>query len=240
MGTIGTLADQLNIKIGSTEVQHLVATGALPGTTILFAAAKNGTGKGRLRIDAAGLISWRAPGSATFGTGQTGVTGTWLLRDGEEQGKWVRLQIWEDYLPVSPQEADVLLTNIYGEIAGDDCAAAQAAAGQVVTTTVILENVSTYTLTGLKVWLEGGGVVGGFRDLLSWLWKRPSRGSMSAIEISDDNITFVTPWNEADGLILSSIAAGKTITLYVRRTVTAGSSYDPAMAVELQVGFTGI
>lgn len=236
MADIGKLADQLKIKIGSTEVTHLVATGAVPGTTILFAAAKNGTGSGRLRTDADGLVSWRAPGSSTYGPGQTGEDGTWLLYDGEDRSKWVRIQIWEDYLPTGPQEADVLLADIFGEIAGADTTASQATAGQVVTTTVTLENISTSVLSGLKVWLNGNASAG-FRDVLSWILKRPSRGSLSVISISDDDITYVTPLTEADGIALGDIGPGDTVTLYVKRTVTAGSSYDPAAGVDLQVGF---
>lgn len=121
MPSPGDNADSLRIEVGGVEDRSLAAVGAVFGTAILAAAGRNGPGRATLRYSAAGL-QWRAPGSATFGTAvPVASDGDFLVEDGEDKSKWVRVRAKAAKLPAGLVEAGILLGDRFGNaIGGDD------------------------------------------------------------------------------------------------------------------------
>ena len=87
--------DALLIEESAVEVTHLHLIGTIPGVIPLLAAARNGPGSAMLQSTGDGTyIQWRAPGSMTSGTAILCATdGNYLLRDGEDANKWLRVQV---------------------------------------------------------------------------------------------------------------------------------------------------
>ena len=215
-------ADALRLKVAAVELQHLAVVGAIPGVIPYLAAARNGPGTARIRSTGDGsVLSYRAPGSATWGSPMSAaVDGEYLLCDGEDADKWLRITVDVSFLTSGPAEARVLLTRLYDVgVADDDVTAAEASAGDVATYTITLENTSTVTLSHLRIWLD---------PTTYWL------------EISDDGATWVTPASVAAALALPDLAAGATDTLHLRRTLPAGSPPEPSILNQIHLSFCGL
>ncbi len=123
----GRRGDALRLELAGVELRGLRAVGAIPGTLVLAAGGANGTGTGRLRSWGDGtFLSWQAPGSATPGPeALIPSDGDWILEDGEDRAKWIRLRVWTASLVAGPAEALVRLQDRYGAgVAADDQAAA--------------------------------------------------------------------------------------------------------------------
>lgn len=244
MVAIATHADAVRLSVSTIEVQHLVAFGTIRGVAIDQVAARNGEGVGRLRSTGDGTrLSWQAPDSSTFGTPATiAADGTYLLEDGEDRDKWVRVQVWASHLAPGPAESRVHLVDVFaGGAAHDDVTSGEAAAGDATVYTITLENDGTVYLSDLRVWL--GGVPAGnagwrhpWHLLLGW----HSSGPAGRLEISEDNVTFVRPGSEADALVLPDLAPGGTDTLYVRRTIGGGAIADADVLALLHFAFNGL
>ncbi len=215
-------ADALRLEVSTVEIQPLAAVNTIPGVVILFAAGRNSPGMGRIRSTGEGtLLSWQAPGSDTFGTSlDCSIDGTYVLEDGEDPDKYIRIEVYGDYLRPGPIESRVFLDDLYDNGAvDDDVTAGEAAAGDLATYTITLENASGYILSGIVVWLD-----------------YPS----ADLEISDDGAAWVSPTSEDSGLAFPDLAVGGTHTLHLRRTITAGASSDPAVLNLFHLGFNGL
>lgn len=217
---IATRGDALRLKLAGVESQSMVAVGAVPGLAVLAVAGRNGVGVGILKVSGSGTgLAWKAPGSASFGHAQPiTADGSFLLEDGDDSDKWIRVAAYTDYL--SDGEGVVYVQDKYNnEVGQDDVTAAEASAGDVTDFSISVHNDSHVILSQVKFWLDA---------------------SVSGIEISDDDITYVSPTTEGTALAMADIPAGGSITLYVRRTIGAGASSDADILNILECKYSGI
>ena len=211
--------DALRLEVDSVEIVHLTLVGTIPGVVPLLAAARNGPGVGRLQSEDDGTwLSWRAPGSATFGPAvHCSPDGTYLLRDGDDWDKWLRVAVYSAHLKPSAT-ADVSLGDCYsGGGAGADVTAEEAAAGNVSTREVTVRNASTGPIVNVRIWTD------------------PTHDGRT--EVSLNNIDWSTPTTELSAVRIIEVAAAATATLYVRRTVAVGQAADPRELVHLNFSF---
>ncbi|HUX15706.1 MAG TPA: hypothetical protein VMW52_04485, partial [Phycisphaerae bacterium] len=197
--------------------------GTVPGVVPLAVAglAGPGPGAGHLRAGEDGSsLAWRAPGSATFGPlAPVALDGDYLLEDGEDADKWLRVRVYVDDLPDGAAEAEVLIQDRYANGLGhDDVTAAEAAAGDQADWTLTLENVSAVRLERVVAWLV----------------------NTVAIEISADDVTYRRPTLEVEALGLGAVEPAGSIPLYVRRTVAAGAGPQPRLLNRLRLAFNGL
>jgi len=213
-------ADALRAKIAGTESPSLRVVGALAGVVPLLASGACGRGTARLRTDGESGVAFRAPGSDVYGpAAAVAADGTYLLEDGEDRDKYLRVAVHTDYLPEAAAEALVLLEDRYANHVGrDDVSAAEAEAGHVESWTVTLENVSASILTRVVAWIV----------------------ETQDLQISDDGATWVRPTDEAHGLVLGSIAPGQTDVLHLRRSTPAGAPSSPNLLNRVAVAFDGL
>lgn len=221
MPAAATQGDSIRILSGGVEVEHLHAVGTIHGVAIRQVAAACGEGVGRISSANAGMhLRWQAPGSATAGASvDVSAGGQFLLLDGESTAKWIRIEAYTAQMLASPQAAQVILTAVYNNAIGsDNVSAAEAAAGDVETWTLTLQNDSATPVADITVWIDA---------------------ATAGMEISDDGATWVAPTSEATGLDLGDLAAAATVTLHLRRTISAGAPADPDVTNLLHYSFTG-
>ena len=217
MGNEATAADSLRLKFSGSEIQQLHRIRTIPGVSVLAAAGKNGVGAGNLRSVGDGtFLQWRAPGSGTFGPRLKVTDGNWIVKDGEDLDKWVRVEVFASFLKPSSEEAQVLLDDVYNNGGNDDITAAEATAGFSASWQMDMVNESAKTLHRLVVWIDP---------------------ATSGITISDDDVVFVSPTTEATGLEFGDLAPGGSLPLYIKRTIGAGASEDPRVLDVLQFSY---
>ncbi|HUU97011.1 MAG TPA: hypothetical protein VM487_14825, partial [Phycisphaerae bacterium] len=68
------------------------------------------------------------------------------------------------------------------------------------------------------------------------VWLDPA---VSGLEISHDDVTYVSPTTEANALELGDLAPSGTATLYLRRTIAAEAEADPKVLNHLRHSFYG-
>jgi len=218
----GERADSVRLVYSSTDVPHLLAVGAIPGVVPAFAGGRNGPGTGKIRSTLDGTwLSWRAPGSSTFGTpDHVAADASYVLEDGDDSETYLRVTVYTSYL-IGPAEADVLLKENFNTLGPDDVTAAEASSGDVTDTEYALKNYHVSNeAQDVKVWLDAGTV-----DL----------------EISDDDVTYVSPTSEAHGDVITfaTIAAGASEQLWTRRTIGSSDPSDTDVLNVLQWAWDG-
>lgn len=223
MPLVATRADALRARFASVEVKHLKAVGTLPGIVVNAAGGRNGPGAGLMRYYDGGKVAWRAPGSGVFGP-QVDVSGggSFVVEDGSDKNKFLRITSYASFLPAGPAAAQVLLQEEYNDgIGGDEVSAAEASAGSIEIWIVELLNAGTLGLSNLRAWLDA---------------------STAGLEISWDGASWVAPNSEthADVLIEPNLAAAASKNLHVRRTIGAGAAADPAILNLLQFAWNGL
>ncbi len=216
-------AGALVLEAASAEVFHLAAVGAIHGVTPLAAAGRNGPGRGEILCTGDGWLlyaAFKAPGSATFGPSVLVSTdGNYLLGDGEDAAKWLRVRVDASYL-VEGQQASVYLGDLYNNaIAGADVTAAEASAGDELIYTITMHNLGPASLSQLKVWIPE---------------------DVDFLEISDDGASWVDPMAEQDALEFPELAAGASDTLHLRRTIPGSKASDPDVLNQLAFSFQGV
>ena len=229
MTQAATRSDAVRVKISGVEVSHLVAVGTVPGVVVMAAAAMNGPGRGRMsRVyenAARSYLRWTAPGSVTPGTNVPVTSnGDYLLEDGSDPGKWLRVRVYVDHLPASYDESLVYLEDVYNDsVAGRDVTASEASTGDVATYTVSVVNESPAGVFDVRAWLDGSAA-----------------GSL-LLELSDDGASWVTPTSEVDAsvVLLGDIAAGVSKTLHLRRTIGAGAGSNAEVLTLVHMAWTG-
>jgi hypothetical protein len=213
--------DSLRIEADSNEVRHLTMVGTVPGIAPLLAAARNGAGIGTLLCSGGGLLSWRAPGSETFGNPvDCSIDGQYVLCDGEDTHKFIRVEVHADYL-VDGSQADVLLADVYNnDIGGPDIIASEAIAGNVRSSGLILRNTASSDFSRLVIWLDPA--------------------SDARISISLDGETWSHPTNEDEGLEIPLLPSGQSVPFWTRRTIDAGEPASAAQLVFFHLAFDGL
>jgi hypothetical protein len=192
--------------------------GEIPGVVVEVVAGGNGPGIGYLQCAGPDMgIAWKAPGSNSFGVPVVAaVDGSYVLEDGLDTNKWVQVSIHREYLVAGAMGRVYLRDRYENHLSHVDVSAAQAAAGNVASWELDLYNISAVTFHQLKVWIDP---------------------TVSGLEISDDDATWVSPTTEETALALPDLAGDSTDTLYVRRTIVAGAIADPAVLNWLHVSF---
>lgn len=221
---------RLQWEAGGSELHSLSTQGVPNGVRILAVGALCGPGVGQLRTWRAGggdgspdRLAWKAPGSSGFGPAvDPSGGGTWTLEDGGDRDRWIRVIVAAAYLADGGNGSNVRLDEVYlTGLEGGDVTSAEASAGLVETITLTLRNLSAgYSLANLTLWID---------DQARDVW-----------ELSWDNVTFYAPRSEAAalaGLSVQTIAAGGTRTVYLRRTIAAGTGYDPKRRIVLHAAF---
>jgi len=214
-------ADALKIESNAVEVQHLTVVGNVPGVVPLLAAARNGPGVGRLACAAGGLLSWRAPGSSAAGPEvDVSAGGTFVLTDGDDADRWIRVEVHTAHLAETAQ-AEVFLADRYNNaVAGPDVSAEEAAAGDVRNWSLSLRNTAKSDFHDLRVWLHAG--------CDPW------------IEIGLDGEHWSQPRNEEAALTVSLLPAGESATMWIRRAVPAGQPAHAKKLVKFNMIFDGL
>lgn len=210
-------------KFGGVETGGLVSAGGVDGVQIAFVAALNGEGRGSLWYEAGGLLRWQAPESETPGAAiDVSAGGTFTLLDGDDEDKFVRVTVDEDFLPTYALQAGVELTAAgENDVAGPRISAADAAAGQV----------ATWQLT-----VHNADAVHAIADVYFWFEEVTDDGP--AFELSTNNADWYSPSSEVEAVALMpsvTIAAAGSRTLYLRRTTTAGQAAGGAFMLDLRV-----
>ncbi len=217
-----TRSDSIQFRENGTanEVQHLTTVGTIPGVVVVEAAARNMPGAGRLKSFGDGArLAWRAPGSQTYGTPEL-VTADRLmqLEDGEDDTKYVRVQVHRNWLASEPTEANVYLSDRYENPPGhDDVTAAEATTGNVMTYILDIANVSLSIVSDFDIWLEPD--------------------TPFHLAISPEGSNWITPTTQAQALRMPDLLVGKTTHLHVRRTVVAGEPSDPRILTWIRTMF---
>ncbi len=209
--------EPLHIEVDSVDVVQMTAIGAVPGVVPVLVAACNGPGTGALQcVDA--KLSWRAPGSSTFGPEVCCLADdTMLLRDGENPDAWIRIEAHLAYL-ASGSQGEVLICDRWSNgIAQADVSAADALSGAVLEYTVGLR--ATYSIANVAIWFGSD--------------------SDAYTSASVDAAVWSAPQSESSALLIDNIASGDTATLYLRRTVPAAAAHSARQRVHLHLSFDG-
>lgn len=144
----------------STEVQALSATAPVnvTGVTIDAAAGQNGTGTGTLTYTAAGtLLQWTAP-SGSIGTGvNVGSNGTYIIEDGGDTTKYVRVTVVSASLPGGNQTDSITLSDVYNK-QFDNVSASEASAGDIEYRGLMIQNQNAAQIDGVKAYISKRGI----------------------------------------------------------------------------------
>jgi hypothetical protein len=229
-----TGADQLRFE-GVHDAEHfgLYTFGTVPGVSVTLASENNGPGIGHLRYRQ-GSLSWKAPGSATFGPDQNvAAGGEWIVVDGDDGNKFLRVSAFPAFLPVSDTSAAVRM-KVRPGVWVVPTAFLVVNGGRVRTAGVPpytaqgyqrLYNRSTSTnLTNVRAWLEAGA---GFNDYLT---------------ISDSaSGPWVAPVTELTGLALAAIPKGNTspVSLHWQIDVPGGEPPSAAHPIVVNLSWDG-
>ena len=98
----------------------------------------------------------------------------------------------------------------------EDVAAEDAAAGEIVTYNFGLRNVSSSRVHRPSIWLDP---------------------ATDDLQISDDQVTWVSPTTEATALVLPDMDPNDLDVLYVKRTIGAAAESSPSVLNLLQLSF---
>ena len=159
----GTRGDAVRIMVNGEESRSMIAHGDLPGVVIQRASGGNRPGRGLLRYDADGFLSWRAPGSDRFGSSSRWTDETsWVLEDGHNPCAFIVVKVFEDRLPQGAQDAVVSIEDRYNNAIGqDNVDADEASGGWIEYYNMDLENVSPIKLLDFRVWLRAEAINNG-------------------------------------------------------------------------------
>lgn len=230
----------LRMTYGGDEVGGLAALGTVPGIAIDDVGGQCGIGVGRIDtfVDAAGVLraAWKPPGAATYGPAvDVSEGGTHVLTgqaldaagaaepetDGLAVDKWVAVTVTPDRAAGTPRGALVRINDQLGNLlTPGDIDAAAAAAGDIASRTVTLENGTPLAdLENLALWLDT---------------------TTRFCELSFDGATYAAPTSEADGgtaLGLQTVPAGGMLSVHLRRTIPPATTASPLETVIVHAAF---
>lgn len=229
MADVGRRADAVVFQLSGVEIEQLHAVGAIPGVHITHANGTNGPGTGYLQSRGASgeLVSWKAPGSSSFGPDVNGSAGgNFVLEDGENAGKFVRVTVTASYLQEAPAVAPVLLTEVYnGGFGMDDITAEEAEAGPDEAENLTVYNNSPYTIQNAKIWMDA--------SCTGWLylWHGPIYGYVQPTSEDHEHVV------DLQGAVWGP-GVGKP--LQILRVMGAGADSSPKKQNILYVGFDSL
>jgi hypothetical protein len=216
-------ADALRLEIVGVEMHHLAAIGAPPGVAAIMPGGRNGPGTGSIRTSGDGnVLAWKAPGSDAYGQEVTcEADGDYVLCDGGDVDKFVRVQVWRAWL-TRPGDFSVHLRDVYNNpVSLDDVTAEEAAAGLVDVWTIDLRNAGEAPLANVRMWLDPAG--------------DPN------MALSFNGADWSQPTTESEGLAIGALMApGITTPVYLRRTVSAGAASTPKRLVHFHCSFDSV
>jgi len=224
MAAPGTRNNGLRLQLSGSDVGGLRIIGTMPGIVVTGAAARNGPGQGLLISSTGSQVAWQAPGSSIPGPAvNVSAGGAFLLEDGTDASCWLNILAYPAYLPGSAQAA-IALVDSYNNVGPADVAAADALAGLVTTTEYTLHNSTAGIITSALMWIDN--TASGYAEL----------------SISLDGTNFYTPYTSTDTHVLawSSIAAGASVNVWVKRTIGASSASAPSILNMLQWQWNGL
>lgn len=151
----------LNSSTPGDYRQSMHALCNMPGVVIEDASCNNGRGTGRMKYTTAGngqgLLSYKAPGSNNFSAFQA-VTHlldgqSWVLNDGSDPNKWLRVRIDVSELPAQSREERISFELRHGSVVdtllGTDATVPDSDSG-----TVWLQNISGLYIFNVRSWLQ--------------------------------------------------------------------------------------
>lgn len=185
----------------------LKCVGTIPGVAPIAAAGICGEGLAAIAShDDGTALCFRAPGSQTFGpTVAAGVDGDYLLEDGEDKNKWLRVKARAAFLSPTPQEARVFLRIEDSEMVPG------ATIGGAVNLNLQLQNVSSKKVENVRVWSPTSGV------------------TFNVFGAGD-----IVAASEATSFLIGAMLAGGVQDLGMILTVPGGTSPNPAAPAELR------
>ncbi len=218
MPAIYSGADGLDLEAPLTFelIVLLDRLGEIPGVMIEHVAGRNGEGIGYLAcVGSDKGLAWKAPGSTMFGPPVIPTADeSYLLEDGLDTGKWLRVFVVRDHL-VAGSECRVYLRDRHAnEIGGVDVTAEQAAAGNELIWSFKLANASAVTFHRVKVWIDP---------------------AVTGLALWDSG--WVAPTTEETAVVLADMAHYDETVLAVRRTIAAGAPADPKVLNYLHFSF---
>jgi hypothetical protein len=199
-----TANDGVQLRFAGNSIAFMDSSCDLAGIVVLSAAAANGTGQGTINVTPAGL-TWQAPHSGTPGTPQAcRPDGEYLLIDGEDESKFIKVAVYNDYLPATGG-APVLISDTFNAFGPDDVTASQASSGNTSVATFTFANVSGNAIVKLTAWLSP---------------------FVSGVTISSDGVNFYDPVSsgDADALQWPSVGLASNVPIYLKRVISAGTA----------------
>jgi hypothetical protein len=152
MPSWSTRADALRIVYQPGVFDRLTGflkcVGTIPGVAPIAAAGLCGGGIAAIASHNDGMdLCFRAPDSGTFGAlVRCDSDGDYMLEDGEDKNKWLRIKSRAAFLSPTPQQARVFLKIEDGEMVTEK------APSTVTSLNLQLQNVSSQTLENVRVW----------------------------------------------------------------------------------------
>lgn len=201
-----------------TPVPMLVGMlGPVSGVHVALVGGNNGPGAGELLYDHAGLLSWRAPWSTSFGVPvDVSAGGDFFLADGADLDKWIMVTVTAADLPDRPAGGRVHLYDLYNSALGG----VNASPEDTDDWTVYLKNYSGLNIQQLAIWLDSQ------QPANRWLTLQIAAGASGQ------------PFNEADARAIwpyASVAPGASLTLNLSRTIPAGEPAWPRRLMRIFV-----
>ncbi len=223
----GVAGDALRVFYAGAEQCSFRTFGTIPGVIVRAAAGKNGPGRGFLASVGDGeSLRWTAPGSSTPGPAvAVPAQGVYLLEDGEDATKWLRVYVYPEHLNPTPIGTAVHLVDAYNaNLIGRDITAEEADAGVELVLCLALFSATGSDLTGAKAWLDA--TASGYAFL-----------SLAAAQAGP----YVSPDSEShpDAIELGVIPGDglNSRELYVKQTIPAHTAFDPAVLGVLRFGW---
>jgi hypothetical protein len=210
------------------EVKHAHTIGSISGVVPLVAGGRNRLTDGSASIRSTGStgrrLSWRAPGSSSYGLDVDIPTdGIYTLCDGDDLTRCIRVEVHGDHVRETGSSASVNIADVLNNtIGGDNVTAADATAGTTDTIPLTAFNQSRHTAHRVKVWLVENA---------------------ANLELSLDDIAYFSPTSETDPNVIdlaATLPRGSTAELYLRRTVSAGSTFDAGILSSIRFGWDGL
>ena len=203
------------------------------GVEILGVGALNGRGTGSLEAITDNSLRWTPPGGVA-GTTVTLGQGQEAKLFGFESGAWIHVRRNSTIPMVGIHSVQCM--DIYNNVVGfDNVSSADAVAGEVFYRAIIGKNEFTGPMTDIKIWLDedaNSGIAIGYEAVVS-----DEIQDIADETTAPTGITWVTGTTSATGITISSVSAGESFGLWIRRTIAADSDPSPSELVHIHVQY---